>query len=111
MLINVVDNGFNKVAKIPGYYFAGKTGTAQIPAKNGKGYLPDNNTIQSFVGYGPVFNPASQFVIMVKLDNPKVPKSSLSAVPIYKELAQYIINYWKIPPDYDSAKQKSDKKS
>jgi len=98
MLINVVDKGFNGVAKIPGYYLAGKTGTAEVPLKDGRGYEP-NKTIQSFVGYGPVFNP--QFVILVKLDNPKVPKSALSAVPIFKQLAQYIINYWQIPPDYD----------
>ena len=98
MLINVVDKGFNSVAKIPGYYLAGKTGTAQVPLKNGKGYEPDK-TIQSFVGYGPAFNP--QFLILVKLDNPKVSKSSLSAVPVFKQLAQYIINYWQIPPDYN----------
>jgi cell division protein FtsI/penicillin-binding protein 2 len=103
MLVNVVDNGFNSVAKIPGYYLAGKTGTAQIPLKDGRGYEPDNKTIQSFVGYGPAFNP--QFLILVKLDNPKVPKSALSAVPVFKELAQYIINYWKIPPDYDVNKK------
>ncbi|MGA2418139.1 MAG: penicillin-binding protein 2 [Candidatus Staskawiczbacteria bacterium] len=99
MLIDVVDKGFNGVAKIPGYYLAGKTGTAQVPLENGKGYDP-TKTIQSFVGYGPAFNP--QFLILVKLDNPKVPKSALSAVPVFKELAQYIINYWKIPPDYDA---------
>ena len=98
MLISVVDNSSRGAAKIPGYYFAGKTGTAQVPLKNGKGYEPDK-TIQSFVGYGPAFNP--QFLILVKLDNPKVSASSLSAVPLFKELAQYIINYWKIPPDYD----------
>lgn len=103
MLVNVVDKGFNGVAKIPGYYLAGKTGTAQIALKNGRGYEPDNKTIQSFVGYGPAFNP--QFLILVKLDNPKVPKSALSAVPVFKELAQYIINYWKIPPDYDITKK------
>ena len=102
MLISVVDKGFNGVAKIPGYYLAGKTGTAQIPLPNGKGYEPDNNTVQSFVGYGPAYNP--QFLILVKLDNPKVPKSALSAVPIFKQLAEYIINYWKIPPDYDTSK-------
>ncbi len=102
MLINVVDKGFNGVAKIPGYYLGGKTGTAQIPLKNGRGYEPDK-TVQSFVGYGPVFNP--QFLILVKLDNPKVPKSALSAVPVFKQLAQYIINYWKIPPDYDVTKK------
>ncbi len=105
MLISVVDNGFNSVAKIPGYYLAGKTGTAQIPLTNGRGYEPDNKTIQSFVGFGPALNP--QFVIMVKLDKPKVSKSALSAVPVFKDLAQYIINYWKIPPDYDVSTQKT----
>ena len=97
MLINVVDRGYGNGAKIPGYYLAGKTGTAQVPFENKKGYYPDK-TIQSFIGYGPALNP--EFLILVKLDNPKVPKSALSAVPVFKKLAQYIINYWQIPPDY-----------
>src|SRR3989339_1089302 len=99
MLINVVEQGFGSGAKIPGYYIAGKTGTAQVPLKNGKGYEEDK-TIQSFIGYAPAYNP--QFLILIKLDNPKVPKSALSAVPVFKKLAQYIINYWEIPPDYDA---------
>lgn len=103
MLIGVVEKGFNKVAKIPGYYLAGKTGTAQVPLKGSKGYDADK-TIQSFIGYGPATNP--QFLILVKLDDPKVSKSALSAVPVFKELAQYIINYWQIPPDYDPAAKK-----
>lgn len=102
MLINVVDKGFNKVAKIPGYYIAGKTGTAQVPLRNGKGY-DENKTIQSFIGYAPAMDP--QFLVLVKLDDPKVAKSALSAVPVFKELAQFIINYWQIPPDYDVTKK------
>jgi cell division protein FtsI/penicillin-binding protein 2 len=98
MLISTVENGFNQVSKIPGYYIAGKTGTAQVPLKNKRGYETDK-TIQSFIGYGPALNP--QFLILVKLDSPKVPQSSLSAVPLFNELAQYIINYWQIPPDYE----------
>jgi len=98
MLVNVIEKGFNGAAKIQGYYMAGKTGTAQVPLKKGKGY-ETNKTIQSFAGYGPAFNP--QFVILIKLDNPKVSVSALSAVPIFKQLAQFIVNYWKIPPDYD----------
>lgn len=97
MMISVVEKGFGKGARINGYYLAGKTGTAQIPLKDKKGYDP-NKTIQSFIGFGPALNP--QFLILVKLDNPKVSQSSLSAAPIFKKLAQYIINYWQIPPDY-----------
>jgi len=97
MLTNVVERGFGNGAKIQGYYLAGKTGTAEVPIKDKKGYYKDR-TVQSFIGFGPSLKP--EFLILVKLDNPKVPKSSLSAVPIFKKLAQYIINYWQIPPDY-----------
>ena len=80
MLINVVEKGYGDGARIPGYYLAGKTGTAQVPFENKKGYYPDK-TIQSFIGYGPALKP--QFLILVKLDDPKVPKSALSAVPLF----------------------------
>ena len=98
MMAGVVEKGFGKSAGISGYYIAGKTGTAEVPKPNGGGY-EENKTIQSFIGYAPAYNP--KFLILVKLDNPKVPKSSLSAAPIFKKMAQYIINYWQIPPDYD----------
>ena len=97
MLVNVVEEGFGNVAKINGYYLAGKTGTAEVAFEGKKGYYTDR-TIQSFIGFGPALDP--EFLILVKLDNPKVPKSSLSAAPIFKKLSQYIINYWQIPPDY-----------
>lgn len=96
MLISVVENGFGKGARVPGYYFAGKTGTAQVPVSGG--YDP-NKTIQSFIGFGPALKP--QFLILIKLDNPKVSVSSISATPIFKKLSEYIINYWQIPPDYE----------
>ncbi len=95
MLVSVVENGYAKVAKIPGYYIAGKTGTAQVP--EGGTYSPDK-TIQSFMGFLPAFN--SQLVILVKLDNPKANTAEYSAVPIFHELANYLIDYYQIPPDY-----------
>ncbi len=98
MMVNVVEKGFGDGAKIKGYYMAGKTGTAEVPMPNGKGYYADR-TVQSFIGFGPALHP--EFLILVKLDHPNVPKSALSAVPIFKKLSQYIINYWQIPPDYE----------
>jgi len=98
MMVSVLENGYAKSARVPGYYLAGKTGTAQVPLKNGKGY-DLNKTIQSFIGFGPAYNP--KFLILVKLDNPKVPVSSLSSTPVFQKMAQYIINYWQIPPDYE----------
>ncbi|MHA1329825.1 MAG: peptidoglycan D,D-transpeptidase FtsI family protein [Candidatus Hodarchaeales archaeon] len=104
MLVGVVEEGFGKRAKVPGYYIAGKTGTSQIPYSslgiNKKGY--SDATWQSFIGYFPAFDP--QVLILVKLDNPKTRTAEYSACPVFKKLAQYIINYYKIPPDYSIEK-------
>ncbi len=101
MLISVIENGFANEAKVPGYYIAGKTGTAQIPWStlgiDKKGYSED--TWQSFIGFAPAFSP--QFLILVKLDKPETRTAEYSAVPIFGELAKYIINYYQIPPDYE----------
>ncbi len=101
MLVSVTENGFAKGARIPGYYIAGKTGTAQVSwtalGINKKGY--SNKTIQSFIGFAPAFSP--RFLILVKLDNPKTRTAEYSAVPCFQKLAKYIIDYWQIPPDYE----------
>ena len=96
MLVNVVENGYGKEAKVPGYYIAGKTGTAQVA--EGGAYSPDKS-IQTFAGFFPAFNP--KFLILVKLDNPKTRTAEYSAVPIFHDLAEYIIHYYQIPPDYE----------
>lgn len=100
MMVSVVENGYAKRTKIPGYYIAGKTGTAQIPWSvmgiDKPGY--SEKTIQSFIGFAPAFN--AKFIILVKLNNPNTKTAEYSAVPIFKELAKYIIDYWQIPPDY-----------
>lgn len=100
MLISVVENGFSKGAQVPGYYIAGKTGTSQISyaslGEDRKGY--SNETWQTFIGYAPAFNP--RFLVLVKLDNPEAKTASYSAIPIFQDLAEYIIDYLQIPPDY-----------
>jgi len=101
MLISVIEKGYGKEAKIPGYYIAGKTGTAQVPFTslkiNKRGY--SDKTIQSFIGFAPAFDP--KFLILVKLYNPQAKTAEYSATPIFKELAKYIIDLWEIPPDYE----------
>lgn len=95
MLVSVVKNGSGRRAKISGYYIAGKTGTAQVAKRTG-GYY-EHNTIHSFLGYFPALQP--QALILVKLDNPKgIGSAGYSTVPIFKELAKYIIDLKQIPP-------------
>ncbi len=99
MLINVVENGTAQRAQIPGYYIAGKTGTSQIPwaalGENRRGY--SSETMQTFVGYGPL---NAEFVILVKMNQPDSPTAELSVVPVFRKLAEYVIDYKQIPPDY-----------
>jgi cell division protein FtsI/penicillin-binding protein 2 len=96
MMVNVVENGHGKRAAVPGYYIAGKTGTAQVPYKDRAGYEP-GKTIGSFVGYGPVDNP--QFVMLVRIDNPQgVRFAESTAAPAFGEIASFILNYLQVPP-------------
>jgi len=100
MLVSVVENGYAKSAQVPGYYVAGKTGTAQIAysALNADGEGYSDKTWQSFMGFAPAFNP--RFLILVKLDNPEAKTAEYSAVPIFQDLAKYIIDFYQIPTDY-----------
>ncbi len=96
MLVSVVENGHGKKAGVPGYYIAGKTGTAQVAYRDRLGYDPNKN-IGSFIGYGPVDNP--QFLMLVRIDEPQdVTFAETSAAPAFGEIASFILNYLQIPP-------------
>lgn len=96
MMVNVVENGHGKRAGVKGYYIAGKTGTAQVSRKDGKGYEPDL-TIGSFVGFGPVEDP--KFLMLVRIDHPRDVKFAEStAAPAFGEIAEFILHYFNIPP-------------
>ena len=93
MLVNVVENGYGKKAGIPGYWITGKTGTAQVPEAGGY----SDKTIHSFGGFFPAFDP--QFLILIKLDNPSgIRFAADSVAPVFGEIAEYILNYYEIPP-------------
>lgn len=97
MLVSVVKNGHGKYAQVPGFYVAGKTGTAQIAKTNGRGY--SQSTDQSFVGFAPVERP--RFVIMVHLNKPKKGRfSSVTAAPTFARMAKFLLQYYRVPPDF-----------
>jgi len=97
MMVSVTKNGYGKKADIDGYLIATKTGTAQIPNPQGKGYL-SGSTIQSFVGFAPAFDP--QFLILLKLDRPQGAQFAESSLgPVFHDLTQYLFSYFGIPPE------------
>lgn len=104
MMVSVIENGVATLARVPGYYLAGKTGTAQVADDTGK-YSLDKKII-TFVGFGPVPNP--EFSILIKLDNPYgLSFASGTAAPMFQNLAEKLLTYYQVPPSYDvSEKQK-----
>ncbi|MEK7508281.1 MAG: penicillin-binding protein 2 [Patescibacteria group bacterium] len=94
MLTVVVREGHGKAAGVPGYYIAGKTGTAQIAGPGGR-YI-EGATNQTFVGFGPVDDP--QFVMVVKYEDPKAMYAEYTAVPTFGEIAKFLLQYLEIPP-------------
>jgi cell division protein FtsI/penicillin-binding protein 2 len=96
MMVDVVENGHGKKAAVPGYYVAGKTGTAQVPRKDGRGY-EENNNIGSFVGFAPVEDP--KFVMLVRINHPRTVKfAETTAAPAFGELAKFMLEYYNIAP-------------
>lgn len=96
MMIKVVEGGSGYLTRIPGYKIAGKTGTAQVPRADGKGYETDKN-IGSFVGFAPVDDP--KFIMFVRIDYPKTNTfAERSAVPAFAEVAKELFKYYNIPP-------------
>lgn len=94
MLVSTVRNGYDKV-KLPGYFVAGKTGTAQIA--EGRGYSADD-TNHSFEGYAPAYNP--KFLIFLRLEKPHgIQFASESLAPVFTEMAGYLFNYYEIAPE------------
>jgi cell division protein FtsI/penicillin-binding protein 2 len=86
----------NKLAEIKNYQIAGKTGTAYVPRFGGKGYGED--VINSYEGYVPAYDP--KFVVFIKLERPKgSPLAGQTVVPAFRDLTQFILNYYNIAPD------------
>lgn len=99
MMVGVVERGHGKQAGVPGYYIAGKTGTAQIPNPKTGGYIAEGvgSTIGTFVGFGPVENP--RFVMITRIDRPKdVVYAESSAAPLFGQVAKFLLDYWRIAP-------------
>lgn len=96
MMIQVVQHGSGYATKIPGYAIAGKTGTAQVPRADGKGY-EDRKNIGSFIGFAPVGDP--KFVMFVRIDYPKVAGFAESTtVPAFAVVAKELLRYYQVAP-------------
>lgn len=90
ILREVVERGTGRRANVPGYEVGGKTGTADKPRENGRGYYPDR-VIATFASVFPTSDP--QYVVVVTLDEPvdrsgprPIREASRTAVPVAGEV-------------------------
>lgn len=91
MLERVVNEGGGQPAKVKGYRFAGKTGTAEKLKLTGPGY-ESGHYIASFAGYGPVDDP--QFAALVVIDDPSgAYYGGQVAAPAFSEIMAQVMLY------------------
>ena len=98
MLVEVVDTTLaGGKAKKPGYSIAAKTGTAQIPREDKRGY-EETEFLHAFFGYFPAYD--ARFLIFMFLERPLgVRYASQSLTESFQSLSDFLINYYTIPPD------------
>lgn len=98
MLVKVVDEALlDGKVKIEHYSIAAKTGTAQIPLENKKGY-DENMYLHAFVGYAPAFD--AKFLTFLYLKKPQgVRYAAYSLTPAFMDITKFLLNYYEVPPD------------
>jgi len=91
MLEKVVEEGTGTKAKVEGYSIGGKTGTAQIPAPDGSGYLEDEH-IASFMGFAPVGSPQIAGIVIIYWGGE-------IAAPVFGRIIKRVMAYLNVSPE------------
>lgn len=98
LLTGVVTDGTAQRAAVDGYAVAGKTGTAQKPLPDQRGYQ-DDAYLATFVGFAPADDP--DVVVAVVLDDPEPMWGGETAAPVFAEIAEEALRARRVPPQPD----------
>ncbi len=93
LLAYAVDVGTGKEAQVPGYWVAGKTGTARIPLPEG-GYSVGTYHA-SFVGFAPAARPA---IVVAAVINDTANFGGSAAAPLFQQVARFALARLRVPP-------------
>jgi cell division protein FtsI (penicillin-binding protein 3) len=94
MLAYAVDVGTGQEAQIPGYWVAGKTGTARKVRADGTGYAV-GKYVASFIGFVPAGHPA--LVVAAVLDEPETVYGGIAAAPLFRDVARFALARLRVP--------------
>lgn len=93
----VSEGGTGSRAILNGYSVCGKTGTAQKTDQYGE--YAEGKYIASFVGFAPASRPVA--TILVVIDEPKGKYyGGLVAAPVFRRIAQGVLNYLNVAPKH-----------
>jgi len=92
ILIGVVENGTGKLAKVPTFTAAGKTGTAQKLEPNGA--YSHNKFVASFIGFAPAEDPLIAIAVVVDEPHPYY-FGGVVAAPAFKNVVSDTLKYLK----------------
>ena len=96
LMEKVLTEGGGKKARVEGYRFAGKTGTAERLRDNGAGYDP-GRYIASFVGFGPLED--VQLAGLVVIDSPRgLYYGGEIAAPVFAEAMTQVVRILGLRP-------------
>jgi cell division protein FtsI (penicillin-binding protein 3) len=96
MLSYAVEAGTGAEAQIPGYWVAGKTGTARKPLEKTRGY--SDQYVASFVGFAPAAAP--RLVVAAILDEPETVYGSIAAAPLFQEVTRFALAQQHVPSSH-----------
>ena len=106
----VVEKGTGTKARLPAYMLGGKTGTADKPGRNRRGY-DGEAVIASFVGLFPIEDP--RYLVLVTLDDPKGDKGTFgfryggwTAAPVVATIVDRIGPILGVPPSRPADRQR-----
>lgn len=105
MMEGVVEYGTGIPAQLNGYSAAGKTGTAEKIDPVTHRYS-HRLYVASFVGFAPVNNPAVTIAIITDAPEYKYHFGTSASAPVFRELAQEILEYLGVPHDQPVKTQK-----
>ena len=101
MMLGVAKRGGTaRRAAVPGYTIAGKTGTAQMPGVNNRGYS-STDFWGSFVGIIPATTPRLAILVTYQKGNRRIRmnQGGQNAAPVFRRIATMAMRYLEVAPD------------
>lgn len=101
-LVETVREGTGKQAALDDYQVFGKTGTAQIARRDGRGY-ESNAYVGSFIGGAPASWPRVAVLVSIYRPTKEGYYGGVVAAPVVKEIIAEVLNYMRVPPEIEDA--------